>query len=183
MILWPAVQPASGRPHGLDAPRFVEWSRDPELWIRRRWLGRDALLASVFAVTWDAFLLSGSRHLEGGAGELAVAVAFGVALTYYAATGWVNRTELRVGRGLVTVRHGPLPLLPARSVPTAEITGIRVRRRPFAAGTGFGTARLQVDARTAGGRHVKLVGGLESTAQASFIARELAGYLRVCGAD
>ncbi len=82
--------------------------------IVRTWFGMQILFPTAFAVYLDGFLFYwySIGPLNGSLAAVffpLLHIGAAVALTYYALTGWFNRTYISVGQGRISVQHRPFP--------------------------------------------------------------------------
>ena len=147
-------------------------------WHWPRWM---AIPLAAFAVAWNGFLVFFYRGLlasNAPTGTLLfplLHVGAGVFITYFVLVILFNTSELKAGRGEITVRHGPLPWAGNRTVATHELAQLFcVERRG-----GKGKVHYQVMARLRSGREVKLVSGLMEDRQARFLEQEVEKHLRI----
>jgi hypothetical protein len=148
----PAVAPRPQRERGrLGIPEgWSEGTDGQGLLLRRRWRGPTAYFLLLFCLFWDGIVgvfwlgaLGGALEQSGEVSEappiffLLPHTLVGLGLTYVMLASLLNTTELRVGGGRLTVRHGPVPWWGSRDVPTAGLrqlfvseSSVRVNRRP-----------------------------------------------------
>lgn len=101
---------------GTSAYRSSPTRGPSRLLAIRRWFGPLHAPLVVFFILSTAFLVAfcaTGRILDGGGNILVSVLVVGgtLALTYGAAVAFLNRTELAIRDGWLTVRHGPLPAL------------------------------------------------------------------------
>jgi hypothetical protein len=131
-----------GLPRGITVERRGEPRRavgyrdaptDPTLTITRRWFSPRVVLLLFFAVGWDAFLVLWYAGAS-TAGSMAMLlfpilhVVAGVAVTYGALAGLLNRTYIHVAHGVVDICHGPLPWSGRQRIDVAELSQLFVER-------------------------------------------------------
>jgi hypothetical protein len=170
-----------GLPDKLEINR-----RGSEIEIVRTWFGSQVLFITAFAVFWDGFLFSWYSMLgefKGGMDSMffyfpLIHVAVGVGITYYALCGWLNRTRITVGRGKVSVRHGPLPWFGNREMDSSAIKQLYAKEMISTSRNGT-TVSYDLNALTRDGRSIKFVGGLENSDQALYIEQEIEKFLGV----
>ena len=150
--------------------------------IVRTWFGMQILFPTAFAVYLDGFLFY--WYSIGPLNGSLMAVLFpllhvvgAVALTYYALTGWFNRTTISVGQGRISVRHRPLPWPGNKEIDAADVKQLYAKEgsRPWSSTS----VTYELRAVTNSGRNIKIVGGLETQEQAIFIEQKIEKYLRI----
>jgi len=192
-----AVQPAVSAapvplPPGITVERqessiFGDYRHAPreagQLVITRRWFRWSLLPLLGFCVIWDGFLivwygnvLTGNAPLIAGLFPL-LHVAVGVGLTYSCLAGLFNRTVIRVAGGRLTVRHGPIPWIGNRDVPTDELRQLYTEQ--VVSSGKSQTVRYNVHAIVAVGPTLSIVSKLEEQAQALYIEKEIERHLGI----
>ena len=162
-------------------------SRSGTLHVERRWIdGRFAFLG-LFALMWDGLLATWYAHaleMRGPASLCPLAfpvlhVVIGAFLTWYAAAGIFNSTEVRVADGKLWSCHGPLPWIGVHSVEVAleELSRVAIAVERSRWGAPAGTTAWQVVGETPGGRWIPLVTHLPREAQARFLANRIHSLL------
>lgn len=136
----PALRPDKKNPVPMP-PKFAVEELGSELVVRWSWYSHAVWFLLFFCIFWDGFLivwysvvLFGMVAATGGsAGHGAglfglifllfplIHVAVGVSLTYFVFCSFINRTEIRVSQGELTVRHGPLPWFGNHTLATVDI--------------------------------------------------------------
>jgi hypothetical protein len=105
-------------------------------------------------------------------------VAVGVGITYYVLCGWLNRTRITVGRGKVSVRHGPLPWFGNLEMDSSALKQLYVKEVISNSRNGT-TVRYDLNALTREGRSIKFAGGMETSDQALYIEQEIEKFLGI----
>ena len=151
--------------------------------IVRTWFGMQTLFLTAFAVFWDGFLFFWYSNIPEDGPLMVVLfpllhVAVGVGVSYYALTGWFNRTHIYVGQGRLGVRHGPLPWPGNKEIDAHDVKQLYAKEK-ISRSRNSTTVTYELRAVTKSGRNVKLVGGLESQEQAIFIEQKIERYLRI----
>ncbi len=102
--------------------------------ITRAWFTPAAFGLLLFCVLWDGFLVFWYVTVaQTGAPDIAILlpivhVLIGVFLSYFAAASFVNRTRVMVERGVLNIRHAPLPWPGPRGIATAQIRQLFCKR-------------------------------------------------------
>jgi len=141
--------------------------------IVRRWFGPMTLAMTVFVLDWNGFLAAwyGAATEGGGLVELLFPighVGVGVGLTYWVVAGWINKTRIMIGDGLVGVRHGPIPWFGNRDFELADLAQVYVIERTHTSKNGTSTS-YELRAMTKAGRDVKLASGFKRSEEALYL--------------
>jgi hypothetical protein len=145
--------------------------------IRRRWFRWSLIPLLGFCVFWDGFLVVWySTVLTGGAPAAAAAfpllhVAVGIGLTYTTLAGLFNSTTIVVGDGRLSVRHGPIPWVGNRNLPTDEIRQLYTERLISSGKSKKET--FTIHAIVASGPTIPVVSRLDEITQALYIEKEI----------
>jgi hypothetical protein len=162
-----------------------------ELTITYRWFSPAAFALLIFCVFWDGFLIVwyfiGFRELfAGNAGWMALVmllfpilhVAVGVGLTYSVICMFLNRTEIRVVGGNLSVWHGPIPFPGRCTIPTTEIKQLYVtesrHQRKNGCSFSYDLHVLKQDETPQ-----KLIGNLQDVQQALYLEQKLEQHLGI----
>lgn len=95
--------------------------------IVRRWFVPQHIFLLLFAIAWNSFMvfwIAGALSSGAGLAPLlfsTVHVGVGVWVAYKAISGLLNRTVIEVDRGVLTVRHGPIPAAGNRDIAITEL--------------------------------------------------------------
>lgn len=166
--------------------RFIDHTTHIE--IVRKWFAKKFLFLTPFAIFWDALLIFWYGRLTMDSPPMAILfplihVGVGVWLTYYVLAGWLNRTHVYVGQGLLGVRHTPLPWPGKMNIETTDIRQLyakevtKIHRQPNSVTT---TSTIyEVRAVTRSGRNIKIISELETQEQAIFVEQQIEKYLRI----
>jgi hypothetical protein len=104
----------------------------------------------------------------------------GLGMTWWMLASVLNRTTVRVKRGRIMVRHGPIPLLRSRDVRTAKVAQIFVRAGAVRI---LGRAHWHVCWSADDGRDEILVAHLPSLEHARWIERRIETHLSITDAS
>ncbi len=152
--------------------------------ITRRWFSPLHVFMLFFCLFWDGFLvLWYSIAVEGGAPVEMILfplihVGVGVGLTYSTLAGFLNRTVIRVADGMLSIRHGPLPWMGNRTIPTSDLRQLYIRRRVYRGKNGTST-KWELRADTTDDVTVKLLAGMASRDQAEYIEWAIEEHLGI----
>lgn len=99
------------RPQGLEVVEIGGC-----LMVTRKWYNPTVWPMTLFSLSWNAFFFYWYARVlsQPSPDKLALwfpvlHVGVGVFTAYQALTGFLNRTEFKVGNGKIIVHHGPLP--------------------------------------------------------------------------
>jgi hypothetical protein len=170
---------------GIGLPQGIRVEQDgATMEIVRRWFGWATVALTAFIVLWDAFLVFWyTIALSLGAPAImiwfpALHVAVGLGMTYTAVAGWVNRTVIRVGTGVVSVRHGPLPWFGNADLDSVDIKQLYCKEKVTRSRSGT-SLTYEVRVITRDDRNVRLVGGLPGSEQAIYLEQAIEKYLGI----
>jgi hypothetical protein len=149
----------------------------PHVVLERKWFTPATLGLAVFCVLWDSFIVFWyAMAFHGGGGGNPISLLFpivhvgaGVALTYTALCGFVNRTRISVENGMLTVRHGPLPWPGNRTIATSDVRQLFCAERVG----NKGSRSYSLNAMLATGPAVPLLKNLNEPDQALYIEQIL----------
>ena len=145
--------------------------------ITRGWFTPAAIGLLLFCVLWDGFLVFWYfTVVKTGTPDIAlllpiVHVLIGLFLSYFAAASFVNRTHVSVERGILNIRHAPLPWPGPRGLATAQIRQLFCKRHVTRSKNGLRIS-WQLWSVTDAGVRRKLLSGLELDA-ALYLEQEL----------
>lgn len=149
--------------------------------ISRTWFGWSTVAQSVFTLFWCGFLVFWYSMALSTEAPLVmilfplVHVAVGIGLLYSSLAGWLNRTRIRIGEGVLQIRHEPLPWPGSKDVQVTDLKQLYVVERVSRSRNGT-TVRYQVQAITNSGKTIKIVSGLADSDQAHYIEQEVERY-------
>ena len=182
--LRPEAAPAPVEPLPVPLPeRVTVSSAGGELVIERRWFAWTAIFMVFFCVIWFGFL--GFWYaIAFTTGLLALKlvpllhVAVGLFLLYTTIATLLNRTRITVGRGSLTVRHGPVPWPGRRTLATETLEQLYCEEHVNRSRNGVNVT-YSVRARGKDGRLVKLATGLPERDQALYIEQQIERHLGI----
>lgn len=169
----------------IDVPKGMDVYYEGEgLVLERRWFDYRAFLFAGFAVVWMVFLGNFYSHalaFGAGLGSLllpALHLAVGLGMGWYALASFLNTTTVVARRGMLTLRHLPVPWPGSREIPTDALSQLYVRRhvRRTKNGTHI-TYAVHAELRT--GRRTKLMGGFTKPIPAHFVERVIEDHLGI----
>lgn len=167
------LEPGAGSaPADVPLPRHVRLDRDDGgLILTMRWFRLIALFLLLWCTLWDGVLLfAWGLAITRGVWQIfafsSLHMAAGVAMTWYTAALFLNRTVVRAQAGRLEVRHAPIWAPGQCDLAAADLRRLWVRER----GSRHRTTGYELWVRREGGKDVKLVDGLDQVEQAFFLA-------------
>ena len=166
------------RPEVRLPERFVTGKDADGTFIRWRWFRPHHLFLVLFALGWNGFILFFfSSFRSTGAPSFfyllpLVHVGVGVAIAYAALTGLVNSTTVRTGKGVLKIRHRPLPWLGNRDLRGAEIDQLFSAQKTSRTRNGVSTT-FAVQAALKSGKSLTLLKGLQELDQALYLEQRI----------
>lgn len=162
-----------------------------ELTITYRWFTLGAFALLFFCIFWDGFLVVwysiGFSQLFGGDlgwGALfmllfpIIHLAVGIGLTYAVICMFLNRTEIRVAGGNLTIWHGPVPCPGKCCIPTSDLKQLFVTETTHRGKHGIRYS-YDVSAMKQDDTKQKLIGNLDDVQQALFLEQKLEQHLKI----
>ena len=174
------------------APRSAKYHVDDDglnLEISWRWFTPAVFFMAFFAVGWNAFLVGWFVMASSMPDEMGVMrwifmlfpiihVAVGVGLIYGVLVAFVNSTRIRVDRGELTVRHGPIYFPGEVTLDTSEIDQLYVSQEEHRSKDGIHfSATLR--ARTRDNRVIDLIKNMVNASDASYLEQTLEKHLKI----
>jgi len=165
-------------------PKGTEIKRNRSgLQIRWRWFGMKYVGAAVFCVMWNGFMVVWmGMALRDGKTAMAlfgsIHALVGLGILYYTLAGFFNRTNLRVNKKRLTIKHGPIPAARNRDMRADQIRQIfckeKIHRNRNSTHYSY-----EVHVILPGHKREKLVGGLDRIEQAMYLEQELEEFLEI----
>jgi hypothetical protein len=165
----------------LPKPPYMILEDDERRRLWWRWLGPEVIFLGLFCVAWDGFLVFWySMAIQNNAPWIMIVfpivhLAVGVALTYSVVAMILNRTALEIAEDMLTVRHGPVPWVGNRLIPTQAIESLFCEEN-VSRGKQSTTVTHTVHA-CVGGVGVRLVSGMKDRLAAGFVKQQLEEWL------
>lgn len=162
-----------------------------ELTITYRWFSAAAFFLLFFCIFWDGFLvvwysIGVGGLLNGKMGGMAIVmllfpvlhVAVGIGLTYSVLCMFLNRTEIKVTAGDLSIWHGPVPCPGNCKLPTSDIKQLYVTENEQRGKNGC-RYTYDVNAMKQNDTKQKLIGNLQDIQQALFLEQKLEQHLGI----
>jgi len=162
--------------------RFEMLDLGNSLEIKRSWFTPALFFLIFFCVFWNGFMVVWHGiALSTGAWFMScfglIHTAVGIGLAYGTVAGFVNQTVVRVGQGLLEVRHGPLPWLGNKSFPVHAVKQLYCKEHVHHGKNGSST-NYSVEIRLDNGQET-LIQSLPECEQALYIEQELERFLKI----
>jgi uncharacterized membrane protein len=169
------------RPEVALPKRLKIEERMDGLTITRRWLGPTAFFLLFFAVLWNGFMIFwNGMAIKGGAWMMlafgGLHTGVGLFLVYLVLGMFLNSTVIRVTRGTLEVKIGPLPWRGNKSIQVHDVTQLYCREK-VTHGKNGPSVSYKVETVLSGNKRETLVGSLTSPDEALFIEQQLERHL------
>ncbi len=175
------------QPSTLPIPEGLDIIQTPQsAIIRRTWFSHVVWFLIFFCIFWDGFLvfwysMAFTAGPKGGLIMLPLLlfpllhVAVGISLTYFVICTFVNKTDIVLEAGMVTIKSHPLPWPGNKSIPADTVTDFLVRER-FAQSRNGARVNYCIYYVDTTNRERRLITGLKTREQADYIASSLTRY-------
>lgn len=161
-------------------PGITVEQRADGLQIVRRWRSKAAIGLAVFCVLWDAgivyMLFYWCRDAVFFCFTLPF-ILFAVLITYFMFCLFLNRTVIETSRGVLSVRHRPLPW-PGKHVALIDVDHVYCEEHVSHSDEST-TYDYLLKAVTGDGKRIKLLSVREGPEQVLFVAQVINDWLRV----
>ncbi|MCK4658525.1 MAG: hypothetical protein KAV82_03295 [Phycisphaerae bacterium] len=145
----------------------------------RRWFSPVFIFLVFFCVLWDGFLVVWYSMAFGEDGPLIVKVfpifhvAVGIGLTYFTVAGFVNRTIIEVGGGMLRIQHAPMPWPGNRTINTVDLGQLYCTEHIHRGKHGAVHRSYRLNAALKDGKKFKLLSGLSEPDQVLYLEQEI----------
>lgn len=188
--------PMADRDRRCDVPLAApkHWRIDdfgPDLTIGWRWYTHAIWFLVLFAIVWDGFLLAwyagviGSIwHGKTDVGTIlmllfpSLHLLVGVAVTYAVLATFINRTEIKLSSGELTVYQGPLPAWGSKRISVIDISQLFVSEQCHQRKRGCGYT-YTLNALLKSGERMSLLTNVQDAFEALYLERTLEERLRI----
>ncbi len=160
-----------------------------QLTLRWHWFNWHILLVTGFAVFWNGIMFFGfGGAIFSGEADFFAVFPFilfphfwvGLAMIYYAISGYINKTTVNVDYDQLTVRHGPLPWWGNRHIEPSHIVQLYSKEnRSNYRRNNVWSGNFEVHAILKQGKHQKLLSGLDSSEHALFVEQTIEEHLSI----
>ena len=188
----PMARRGGGRDLPVAAPKH--WRVEdfgPDLTIGWRWYTHGIWFLVVFAIIWDGFLLFWYSMAIGSLlygkinGSMVLMLLFpslhllvGVGITYAVLATFINRTEVKLSNGELSVYLGPLPFWGNKRVSIHEVSQLFISEQCHQRKRGCGYS-YNLNALLTSGERMALVSNFQEPAEALYLERVLEERLRI----
>lgn len=153
--------------------------------VQWRWFRPSLLFLLFFAIIWNAAIAMMFIGTSADADDSLFTRLFplphafaGLGITYYALAGILNQTKITCTKGLLKVRHGPLPWFPQPTIPVRTLEQLYVVRKVSHSKSAI-SVLWDVLAVTRDHRGLVIVKGLETLQQALWLEQEIEDLLDI----
>ncbi len=151
--------------------------------MTRRWFSPMFLFLLVFCIFWNGFMVVWHGiALTTGMWPMScfglIHTGLGVGLAYFTAAGFFNRTVVRADRGMIEVRHGPLPWPGNKTLPAGQVDQLYCKET-VSHGKNGPHHRYSVEVAMKGNTAATLLSGLTTAEHALYIEQELERHLGI----
>ncbi|MDM7862309.1 hypothetical protein QTP81_17005 [Alteromonas sp. ASW11-36] len=151
--------------------------------ITRKWFGIQFVFFTAFAVFWNAFLFYFYAGMDEDTDNFTrflpiLHVIAGIAISYYAIAGWVNKSHIFVSKQMLEIQHKPLPWIGNKQFRATDLKQLYAKEKISNNRNGTHVT-YEVHAILTNGKNAKLLGGLDSSEQALYIEQEIEKYLGI----
>lgn len=153
------------------------------LQISYKWFNPTFLFLLFFCVFWDGFMIVWHGiSLASGAWFMSLFgllhTAVGIGLSYYTLAGFINRTTVNAGQGMLQIWHHPLPWWGNKQLMTHEVKQVYCRERVSHSDNGTSYS-YEVNAVFQDSRKETLLRNLAEPEQALYVEQTLEHYLGI----
>lgn len=165
----------------LGLPDKMEIERQYDsMTITRKWFGWEVVFIAVFAVFWNGIIFKDYSTFTAYSELPWIHIVAGVAVTYYAISGFFNVTKIQVSKRQIQIIHKPLPWIGNKKIDSLDIKQLYVKEKiSRGQNNNSNTASYEVHVITNSGRVTKLLKGFPTSEQALFVEQEIEKYLAI----
>ncbi|WP_254509313.1 hypothetical protein [Anatilimnocola floriformis] len=175
----------------IAAPRH--WRVDdfgPDLSIGWRWYTHAIWFLVFFAIFWNGFLLAWytfaiGAFLKGGGWFAVIPIVFpmlhllaGIGMIYWILVTFINRTEVRIASGELSVYQGPLPTWGNKRISVFEISQLFVTEQCHHRDHGYAYS-YNLNVLLNSGERMSLLSSISEPADALYLERTLEQRLQI----
>lgn len=188
----PMARRGGSRDLPMAAPKH--WRIDdfgPDLTIGWRWYTHAIWVLVVFGIFWDGFLvvwysIAISSLLSGKTDSGAIIMLVfpilhllvGVGITYACVATFINRTEVKLRSGELSVYQGPLPVWGNKRISVIDISQLFVSEQCHRRKHGYGYS-YNLNALLTNGERMSLLNNVQEATEALYLERTLEERLRI----
>lgn len=154
-----------------------------EFVIKRRWYSPALFFLLFFCIFWNGFMVVWhTMALTTGAWFMSlfglIHTAVGIGIAYGTLAGFLNTTEIKMGRGTLILKHGPVPWKGNKDIAAHSIRQLYCKEK-ITRGKNGTHHRYSVEAVLDTDKRETLVKGLQKAEQALFIEQQLESRLGI----
>ncbi|MGK0186123.1 MAG: hypothetical protein ACI9R3_001906 [Verrucomicrobiales bacterium] len=154
-----------------------------EFILKRRWFSPALFFLLFFCIFWNGFMIVWHTiSLTTGAWFMSlfglIHTAVGIGLAYGTLAGFMNTTEIKVGRGNLTLRHGPIPWKGNKDIASHSVRQLYCKEK-ISHGKNGPHSRYTVEIVLDSDKRETLVKNLNEAEQALFIEQQIEGHLGI----
>ena len=178
-----AGQQTGPRPKVPMPERFEVSELGHEFVLTRRWFSPGLFFLLFFCIIWNGFMVVWHTiSLSTGLWFMSlfglIHTAVGIGLAYGTLAGFLNTTQIKVGRGNLSLRHGPIPWKGNKAIPAHSVR--QIYGKEMIKNSKNGTyKRYSVEVVLDTNKRETLVKGLEEAEQALFIEQQVEQHLGI----
>jgi len=146
--------------------------------ITRNWFGWEVIFMSLFAVVWNSVIFNNYSSLEGEESLPWIHILAGVVVSYYAITGWFNKTDIHVTKQHIQISHKPLPWIGNKKIDVNDIKQLYGKEK-VSRSSNSSSVTYEVHVILNRGTDTKLLSGLTTSEQALYVEQEIEKYLAI----
>jgi len=170
---------------GLPDKMDIQHHSDHML-IKHKWFGSGIVVVSFFVIIWNGAVFGFYSDMDADAELMEklfplLHVAIGIALTYYAIAGWLNKTIIFVSRDALNVQCKPIPFGMNKRFQVGDIEQLCSQKRMPRREGGLPIYSVHIISKN--GKDTVLIDGLKTSEQALFIEQEIEKYLEIESKD
>ncbi|MEZ5326002.1 MAG: hypothetical protein R3F19_13205 [Verrucomicrobiales bacterium] len=145
--------------------------------LKRKWFSPALFFMLFFCIFWNGFMVVWHTiALSTGAWFMSlfgiIHTAVGIGVAYGTLAGFMNTTEIKVGRGNLSLRHGPVPWKGNKEIPAHTVKQLYCKEKITNSKNGTHT-RYSIEIILEGDKRDTLIKGLEEAEQALFVEQQL----------
>jgi hypothetical protein len=163
----------------IGLPEKISITREfDSMTIIRSWFGWEVTFITLFAVIWNGIIIKDYLNIEGSESLPWIHILAGVAVSYYAITGWFNKTDIKVTKQYIDISHKPLPWIGNKKIDSNDIKQLYGKEK-ISRSNNSSSVTYEVHVIMNSGNDTKLLSGLASSEQALYIEQEIEKYLGI----
>ena len=146
--------------------------------IIRSWFGWEVAFITLFAVIWNSIIIKDYSNIDDYESLPWIHILSGVAVSYYAITGWFNKTYIKVTSQYIDISHKPLPWMGNKKINSYDIKQLYGKEK-ISRNNNSSSVTYEVHVIMNSGYDTKLLSGLSNSEQALYIEQEIEKFLGI----